>query len=72
MDILGVDLHKINFNDDQNFHEKDPDTIRHVRLLACCSCNKFEKRKAPKKRSNKMVGLVLFRRLKKSSEANSY
>ena len=39
--ILGVDLNKINFDDDNNFFEDDTDTITHVRLLAWC--NKLEK-----------------------------
>ena len=42
MGILGVDLDKINLDDD--FYEDDSDTIIHLRLLACRS--EFEKRKA--------------------------
>ena len=69
MGILGVDLDRINLDNDDNFDEYDPDTIVHVRLLAWHS--KFEEHKAPKKdlrinacsvASNKMVGLVLVRR----------
>ena len=32
--ILGVDLDKINLDDNNNFYEDDPDAIIHVRLLA--------------------------------------
>ena len=32
--ILAVDLDKINFDNDNNFDEHDPDTIIHARLLA--------------------------------------
>ena len=39
MDILTVDLHSINLDDDSNFNKDDPQTIIHVRLLA--SHNKF-------------------------------
>ena len=42
--ILGIDLDKINLDDDNNFYEDGPDTTIYVRLLAWC--NKFEKRKA--------------------------
>ena len=42
MGILGVDLDKINLDDD--FYKDDPETTIHVRLLAWC--HKFEKRKA--------------------------
>ena len=45
MDILGVDLNKINL-DDINFYEDDPETITHVRLLDWRK--KFEKRKSCK------------------------
>ena len=34
MGILGVDLDKINLDDDNSFYEDDPGTIIHVRLLA--------------------------------------
>ena len=47
MDILGVDLDKINLDNDNNFGENDFETIIHVRILAWH--NKFEKRKAYKK-----------------------
>ena len=47
MGILGVDLHKINLDDDNDFDEDDPGTIIHVRLLTWH--NKFEKRKPFKK-----------------------
>ena len=43
MGIFGLDLDKINLNDDNNFYEDDPDTIIYLRCLALC--NKFEKRK---------------------------
>ena len=46
--ILVVDPDKINFSNDNNFDEDDPDTIIYVRLLACRS--KLEKQKALKKR----------------------
>ena len=42
--ILTVDLDKINLDNNNNFDEDDPDTIIHVRLLACHS--KFKKRTA--------------------------
>ena len=42
MGILGVDLDKINLDND--FYKDDPETTIHVRLLAWC--HKFEKRKA--------------------------
>ena len=48
MGVLGVDLDKINLDDDNIFYEDDPDTIINVRLLAWR--NKFEKHKALKKR----------------------
>ena len=44
MGILGVDLDKINLDDDNNLDVDDPETIIHVRLLAWR--NKFEKCKA--------------------------
>ena len=47
MGILGVDLDKINFEEDNNFHKDDPDIIIYVKLLAWR--NKFEKHKAIKK-----------------------
>ena len=37
MDILGVDLDKINHEDDNKFYRDDPDTIIHVRFLAWCN-----------------------------------
>ena len=42
MGILRVDLYKINL-DDVNYHEDDPETIIHVRLLACCKNLKNKK-----------------------------
>ena len=47
MVILGLDLGKINPDEDNNFDKDDPETIIYVRLLAWR--NKFEKRKALKK-----------------------
>ena len=47
MGVLGVDLDKINLDDDDNFHKDYPDNTIHVRLLALR--NKFEKRKTLKK-----------------------
>ena len=47
MGVLGVDLDKINLDDDNNFDENGSETIIHVRLLAWHK--KFEKRKAYKK-----------------------
>ena len=44
VDILAVNLDKINFDDDNNFYEDDLETIVHVRLLTCR--NKFEKHKS--------------------------
>ena len=38
MDILSVDLDKINI-DDTNFDEDDPETIIHVWLMAWCNCH---------------------------------
>ena len=43
MDILTVDIDKINLDEDNNFDEDDPDTNVHVKLLAWH--RKFEKRK---------------------------
>ena len=51
MGILGLDLDKINLQDDNNFCEEDPEAIIHVRILAWQ--NKFEKRKLLKKDINK-------------------
>ena len=51
MVILGLDLGKINPDEDNNFDKDDPETIIYVRLLAWR--NKFEKRKALKKDLNK-------------------
>ena len=42
MGVLGVYLEKINFDDDNNSNEDDPESIIHVRLLAWR--NKFETR----------------------------
>ena len=42
--ILAVDLDKINLDEDNNFDEKDSDTVIHVRLLVLHS--KFAVRKA--------------------------
>ena len=50
MCIVGVDLDKINLDNDNNFDEDDPETIIYLRLLAWCY--KFEKRKALKKDIN--------------------
>ena len=47
MGILGLDLDKINLDDENNFYEDDPETIIQVRLSAWH--NKFEKCKALKK-----------------------
>ena len=47
MDILAVDLDKINLEEDNNFDDDDPDTITHNGLLTLHS--KFEKSKALKK-----------------------
>ena len=41
VDILAVDLHKINLHDGKNFDEDDLDTIINLKLLAGNS--KFEK-----------------------------
>ena len=46
MDIVSVDLDKINI-DDVNFDEDDPETIIHVRVMAWH--NRFKQRKAFKK-----------------------
>ena len=51
MGILGLDLDKINLEDDNIFCEEDPEAIIHIRLLVCQ--NKFEKRKLLKKDINK-------------------
>ena len=56
MGILGVDLDKINLDDDNNFYEDDTDTIINVRLLAWL--NKFEKPKALKKTIDEELMLV--------------
>ena len=47
MGIFGVDLHKINLDDDNKFYQTILKLFIHVRLLA--SCNKFEKLKTFKK-----------------------
>ena len=47
MSIFGVDLDKVNLDDDNNFYEDDPETIIHVSSSPWC--NKFEKRRAIKK-----------------------
>ena len=44
IDILGIDLDKINIDDFNNFDKDDPETIIYVRLLAWRS--KYEKLKA--------------------------
>ena len=51
MGILSVYLDKINLNDDNNFHEDDPETTIHVRLITWR--NEFKKCKAFKKYINK-------------------
>ena len=48
MGILGVDLDKINFDDDNNFQEDNPEIIIHAKILAWHS--KFEQPKARKER----------------------
>ena len=52
MDILSIDLDKINL-DDADFYEDDLETIVHVSLLVWS--NKFEKRNAFKKDISKKV-----------------
>ena len=47
MDLPSVDLDKVNFDDDNNFYEDDPESIIHVRLLAWH--NKFKNTKLLKK-----------------------
>ena len=32
MGVLGVDLDKLNLDDDNNFYEDDPETISHFKL----------------------------------------
>ena len=70
MGILSVDLNNINL-DDANFHEDDPKTIIHVRILAWhnkrTQCKAFKKEISNKNNacnmaSNKMLGLVHTRR----------
>ena len=56
MDILGTDLNNINF--DVNYHEHDPKTIIHVRVLAWHI--KCEKPKALKKRLNIELMLIVW------------
>ena len=51
MGILGVDLDKINLDDDINFDEDDPEAIIHIRSLAWR--NKSEKLEAFKKNISK-------------------
>ena len=51
MGVLGLDLDKVNLDDNNNFCEDDPEAIIHIRLLAWR--NKFEKRKLLKKDINK-------------------
>ena len=51
MGYLDVDLYKINFNNDKNFYEDDPETIIQIKLLPWW--NKFEKRNALKKNISK-------------------
>ena len=46
--IYAAGLDKINLDNENNFYEDDPDTIIHVRLLACCS--KCKKQKALRNR----------------------
>ena len=46
--ILAVDLHRINRDNDNELYEDDSDTIIHIRLLTWRI--NFEKRKALKKR----------------------
>ena len=56
MGILGTDLNNINF--DVNYHEHDPKTIIHVRVLAWHI--KCEKPKALKKRLNIELMLIVW------------
>ena len=51
-DIFAVDLDQINFEEDNNFDKGHTDTMIPVRLLAWQ--NKFEKRKALKKKEELM------------------
>ena len=53
MGILGVDLDKINLDDDNNFYGDNLYTIIHVKRLAWY--NKFEKRKALKKKEKQRI-----------------
>ena len=48
MGVLGLNLDKINFDDNNNFYKDNPDTIICGRLFAWH--NKFENHKAIKKR----------------------
>ena len=48
IDILSVDLHKINLDCDNNFYEDDPETVSNARLLIWR--NEFEKTQSIVKR----------------------
>ena len=61
MGIFSVDFNNTNL-DDTNYDEDDPETIIHVRLLACHS--KFEKRKAFKKELKEELMLVTWHLLR--------
>ena len=55
MGIVSIYLNNINL-DDTNYHEDDPETIIHTRLLALHI--KFEQRKALKKELNEELLLI--------------
>ena len=73
MDLNIIDLNNINLDDD-DFHEDDPETIIHVRLIAWC--NRYKQHKACKKEikkkritacsrtSSKMVGPEHYQKMK--------
>ena len=56
MDLNIIDLNNINLDDD-DFHEDDPETIIHVRLIAWC--NRYKQHKACKKEIKKKKELLL-------------
>ena len=72
MGVFSVDLDKINLDDDKNFDKDHPETAVHFRLLAWS--NKFEKRKALKKRYKERINAssMAFYEIRKRNRINFY
>ena len=72
MGVFSVDLDKINLDDNKSFDKDHPETAVHIRLLAWS--NKFEKRKALKKRYKERINAssMAFYKIRKRNRINFY